>query len=470
MRVRYQQRRLADFAGCVREARAGAERERWPRERLEQWQRERLDDLVRHAAARSPYYRDRLTDKGRAVDLADLPAIDKATMMENFDEIVCDPALRRDELLGWVERMTRDDLYQNRYRVMATSGSSGRKGLFVYDAGGWRAIGGMFMRQSERFGMTPRLPRRRRLAIVTGSSFSHMSSQGGATLRVGIHKTVALPMSMPLGRVVGELNAFRPEFMNVYPSMAVRLAEEQEAGRLRLSLVGMSTSSELRTREVTERLIDAFGVHPFDLYGTTEGIWAAECERHGGLHVFEDTCLLENVDAENRPVPPGEPGEKLLVTNLMNRVQPIIRLEVPDVVTVDPEPCACGRTLARVRAIEGRSDDVLRLPARGGGEVKVLPIEFGVVTREAQVREFQIVQEGPALRVRLVAADGAGADLDERVAHAVGTRMAVLGADMPAVQVERVDGLPRTAGGKLQIVVADGAPALSGATSASTSA
>src|SRR5215212_11796424 len=163
------------------------------------------------------------------------------------------------------------------------------------------------------------------------------------------------------------LNCFQPEFVAAYPSMATRLAEEQLAGRLRLTLGGKSTSSELRTTEMTERMVEAFGVRPFDLYATTEGLWGCECEYHQGIHLFEDFALLENVDDAGLPVPLGEPGTRLLVTSLHNLVQPIIRLELPDAVTLDPEPCPCGRTLIRARAIEGRTDDVLFFPARRGG-------------------------------------------------------------------------------------------------------
>jgi phenylacetate-CoA ligase len=101
---------------------------------------------------------------------------------------------------------------------------------------------------------------------------------------------------------------------------------------------------------MTERLVEAFGVHPIDLYATTEGIWGVECERHEGIHLFEYMALLENVDKEGQPVPEGEPGAKLLVTNLSNLVQPIIRLEVSDILTLESEPCRCGRTLVRRRS------------------------------------------------------------------------------------------------------------------------
>lgn len=457
MRIGYHRRRLADFAGGMRLAREITRHERWPRERLRQHQQERLDALLRHAVERSPYYRERIPGVigSGPVELSRLPVMDKTRMMENYDDLVTDTRLRRDELLAWVEGLRRDALFLDRYRVMTTSGSSGRKGLFVYDAPGWRAVAAMFFRQSAWMGVKPRLPKRFRMAVVGGAAPSHMSRQGSATLGVGVHRFLGLLLTLPIERMVDELNRFQPEYVNAYPSIAMRLAEEQLAGRLRLSLTMMSTSSEMRTPEMTERLMEAFGVHPFDLYATTEGLWGVECERHEGLHLFEDMALFENVDEDGQPVPPGESGAKLLVTYLYNFVQPIIRLEVSDVIVIDPEPCRCGRTLVRARAIEGRTDDVLKLTARDGGEVAVHPIEFGIVTRDRGVREFQVVQEGPGVRILVVPRPDMGGELETRLRDAVSRRLVELGVEKPQVVVERRDQLSRSAGGKLQLVVAD---------------
>ena len=457
MKIEYHRRRLADFAGGMRLARENSAHERWPRERLREHQQQRLDALVRHAAEHSPYYREQLSGVfgDGPVELSRLPVMDKTRMMENFDGLVTDRRLERDELLAWVEGLERDEMYLNRYRVMTTSGSSGRKGLFVYDAAGWRAIAAMFFRQSGWMGVRPRLPRRFRMAMIGGAAPSHMTRQGSATLRVGVHRFLGLPLTLPIQRMVAQLNRFQPEYLNCYPSVATRLAEEQLAGHLSLSLKMMSTSSELRTPEMTERLVEAFGVRPFDLYATTEGLWGVECERHEGIHLFEDMAIVENVDAEGRAVPAGEPGAKLLVTFLHNLVQPIIRLEVSDAVTMEPEPCPCGRTLARARAIEGRSDDVLKFAGRGGREVSVHPIEFGVVTRDRAVREFQVVQEGSGVRILVVARPATGNELEARLREALSRRLSELGVAEPRVSVERRDELSRSAGGKLQLVVAE---------------
>ena len=457
MRIGYHRRRLADFAGGLRLARELAERERWPKERLRRHQQERLETVVRHAVAHSPFYRQRLAGMvdEAPVELERLPTLDKSEMMERFDELVTDPRLRRDSLLAWVEGLGRDELYLGRYRVMTTSGSSGRKGLFVYDEPGWRAIMAQFFRYNAMVGVRPRLPRRLRIAAIGGASPVHMTRQVSATSSIGVHRVLSLPVTLPLEQLVEMLNRFQPEFMNVYPSVAMRLAEEQLAGRLHLSLANMSTSSEMRTPEMTERIVEAFGVRPFDFYGTTEGLWGCECEHHDGIHLFEDMTLVENVDADGLPVPPGEPGARLLATSLHNLVQPIIRLEIPDVLTLDPEPCPCGRTLVRTRAIEGRSDDVLEIPTQDGGRVTVHPLQFAPVTRDRGVREFQVVQEGPRLRVLVVPRASASGELEARLRDAVSRRLAELGVEEPKVVVERLDKLPRSAGGKLQLVVAD---------------
>ena len=73
-------------------------------------------------------------------------------------------------------------------------------------------------------------------------------------------------------------------------------------------------------------------------------------------------CVVENVDEDGRPVDHGEPGARLLVTNLFNRVQPLIRFEITDVATLEREPCPCGRTLLRLRSLAGRTADVIRSP------------------------------------------------------------------------------------------------------------
>jgi phenylacetate-CoA ligase len=459
--VLYQRRRLADTATALRLARTQTGREQGPRAQLAQHQQQRLETVVRHAATHSPFYRRWLAETGPLgegpVKLARLPVLDKSLLMEHFDELVCDPRLRRDQLLDRVGQMTRDQLYLDRYRVMVTSGSSGRPGLFVYDQAGWRSIGAQFVRSSSWAGLRPSLPRQR-MAWLGGAAPSHLTRQGAATMAIGLHRTLALPVTLPLPQLVEALNQFQPTYLNVYPSVAMWLADEQHAGRLRLAPQILVTVAELRTPAMTQRLADTFGVRPFDVYGCTEGLFGSECQHHQGIHLFEDTTLVENVDADGQPVPAGQPGARLLVTNLHNLVQPLLRLEVTDLVTFDPDPCPCGRSLVRVSTIHGRRDDVLSLPARGGGQVAVHPLQFALLTRDPQVREFQVVQDGPVLRVLIVPRQATATDkneLETRLGQAVTHQLLGLGVQDPQIIVERRQQLSRSAGGKLKLVIAD---------------
>ncbi len=283
--------------------------------------------------------------------------------------------------------------------------------------------------------------------MIGGGSPTHMSRRGAQSLDVGVHRLLSLAATQPLGELVERLNDFQPDFMTAYPSSAALLADEQLGGRLRLNLTGLTTSSETLTPALRERLERAFGVTPTNFYATTEGVWGHECE-HGSLHLFDDMCIAENVDEDGKPVPPGEVGSRLLVTNLFNLVQPLIRFEITDLVAVEPDLCPCGRTLTRLRSLEGRAEEVVRI-----GGVAVHPLEFGVVTADPDVREFQVVQEGEALRLRVALRNGSeGAE--ERLGERVRGRLAELGVARAEVSVERVDALERSPGGKVQMVVA----------------
>ena len=107
MTLGYERKRLADFVAAARLSRELTEQERWPRERLERDQQERLDALVRHATEHSHFYRERIGPRRGPVELSRLPVLDKATMMDRFDEVVTDPRLRRDEAAAHVEALGR---------------------------------------------------------------------------------------------------------------------------------------------------------------------------------------------------------------------------------------------------------------------------------------------------------------------------------------------------------------------------
>ena len=418
--------RLGNAVRALRRQKQIAERESWSREQLRAHQRERLADLVRHARAHSAFYREHLD--GASLD--DLPPVTKGELMERYDEWVTDPRLRRDEVERHVAGLTGDALFAGEYRVMATGGSTGRRGVFAFDRGEWTELCALMLRGMDAFGVKPKLPRRR-IGTVLAPSAAHMTWRISASMDFGLYRNLRLAATQPLAELVRELNAFQPEMLGAYPSIAALLADEQLEGRLRIAPGIVSTSSEVCTPEMRERVRRAWGVPVHEIYGATDGLWGFTCPEANHLHFAEDATI---VDVED---------DRILVTNLFMRTQPVIRYEITDMVRISDEPCACGRPYRVVEAIEGRSDDVLRLPADAGGTVAMHPMHLrSPLARLETVRQYEIVHRADGLHARVVPrgdADRAAAEVRSALQGAV----AGAGAGGVAVHVSAVDAIER---------------------------
>lgn len=272
-----------------------------------------------------------------------------------------------------------------------------------------------------------------------------MTGRWNRSLDVGVSRLLRLDARAPVDELVEALNAFRPEGLGAYPSTAALLAERQLSGELRIAPEFVSTGGEVRTAEMEERIVAAWGRRPFEIYVSSEtGYLAVNCNRHTGLHMFEDQVQIEVVDEEHRPVPAGEPGSRLLVTNLFNHTQPLIRYELNDLVTVSPDPCACGRPFPLLKSVDGRSDDILEMPTAGGGTTRVHPLTLrSPLAGIAALSEYRIVHERGELRVDAVL-NGTGdrgqtcVEIEARLAAA----LAECGACVPPIRIEDVGQIP----------------------------
>jgi putative adenylate-forming enzyme len=442
-------RRLGDLAGAMRHYRrltsVGT-----PREELLALQRRRLVQTARHAAAASPIYRELYAgiELAEDLDVGALPVVTKAMLMERFDEWVTDPRLQRSEVEAHLEQVRGDELYLGAYRCMPTGGTTGRKGIFVYDRDEWRQCLTAFLHWSELTGVRPRLGRRMRVATVGATSPMHMTARFAMSIDLGLYALHRLDARTPLCELVAALNEHRPEQLVAYSSMASLLALEQLEGRLRIAPRVVCTTSEVRTEEMTANIRAAWGVEPFDLYGTTESLYAGDCEHHQGMHVFEDLGLMEVVDQHGDPVPDGVVGAKLLVTSFIKRTQPVLRYEISDMVARTTAPCPCGRPLARMVSLDGRSDDVLRMEGADGRAIAVHPLTLrSPMAALPELRQYKIVHDDDGLHVLVVLRDAvAGEDISRRVDATLRSKLLAAGVPSPRLDVAIVAELPREQG------------------------
>ena len=424
-------------------------REHWTRQQITDYQSIRLGQLRAHASAYSPFYR-KFHFGYESKPLGQLPVLTKSELMTHFDELAVDRNIRIAEVRSHLNQLKGDGLYRGKYRVTQTGGSTGTPGIFLDDRIEWATIIASYSRAQEWAGIIAGLTRRTRLAVVSSLVPFHQSARVGASVDSPFIPIRRFDSTDKLDAIVAGLNSWQPQNLIAYASMLRILAEEQLSGSLRISPQAVMSASEVLMEESRNHIRRAWNCEPFDVYAATEtaGI-ASECSKHRH-HLFEDLVITEIVDEQNRPVPPGEFGAKLLVTVLFSRTQPLIRYEISDRVKMSNVPCDCGVGFSLLGGIEGRAEDILELPDRAGVPVKIHPNIFHKLLESLPIRGWQVVQEPDAIRVLLVAPEP---QLDlELLARETARRLEQQGAVHLQIRVERVNATTRTAMGKAPLI------------------
>lgn len=177
---------------------------------------------------------------------------------------------------------------------------------------------------------------------------------------------------------------------------------------------------------------------------------ASECNQHCGLHFFEDLHIVETVDEKNGPAPPGEPGSRILITDLSKYTQPLIRYDLGDLVRTAVDSCRCGRPFILAEEIQGRTREILYFPSVNHGQVVLQPSVFHQVMDALPINGWQIIQERDALEilVRRVPDDFS----DEKLVKSIQLAISAMGAIVPPIHVKRVSHIPGTPHGKTPLI------------------
>src|SRR5215207_6381040 len=395
---------------------AGAQlaRDGWSRDRLLDHQGERLRALITHAVAASPYYREALGPDAASGDvpLRELPTLPKATLMDNFDRIVTDPGLRRADLEAHLSGPGAEIGRRLGRRAPAGAADAAQgdaDGQLRPDRHRPRAAPG-------RPGGAPVRARRRPALLGRYKLFTTAGTTGG-------RGQLGAEAGDPAGRdrLPQPAAHLQPGVRGAagrtgQPGAAAgrdHPAARDGAGPERLPARGPDRPP-LGGGRVGRGAAPGPPVEPLNFYGTTEAlILAAGRPGQAGMDILEDVV----VDQRDRPVPLGVPGHKVLVTSLVSRVQPLLRYELTESVTLAGGPNPLGLPYARIAAVDGRSDDVVTLPAAGGGRVAIHPFRLRTPFSELlEVRQDQVVHEPAGLLVKVALRDTAPADTPARSA------------------------------------------------------
>ncbi len=356
------------------------EREQMDREEIEQLQLERLEATLNRVQRNVPFYQRRLAEAGFEADgLRSLDDLRRLPFTTKRD-------LRDNHPYGLFAVPLREVV-----RVHASSGTTGLATAVGYtrnDLKNWSdlvarvlAAGGVGKDDVVQVAFD--------YGLFTGAFGFHQGAE-----RMGA--SVIPVSSASARRQVGILRDYRSTALVCTPSHALTLADAVlEAGvnanalSLRFGLFGAEPWSESMRAEIEEKL----HVVATDNYGLSEvggpGV-AGECLERNGLHVAEDHFLVEVVDPETlEPLPDGAVGE-LVVTTLTREAMPLVRFRTRDLASLTRERCACGRTLARMSRVKGRTDDLLIVK---GARVFPSEIEAVLLEVEGTAPHYEIVLE-----------------------------------------------------------------------------
>jgi phenylacetate-CoA ligase len=418
-----------------------AGRPHWDAGRLASYQRERLRALLARAVAQSPFHARRLAriDPGRfeLADLARLPVMTKEQMMAGFDELATDRRLTRagveQHLAASVEEPS---LLFGDYVCLASGGSSGLRGIFTQSieefAGFVVSFVGPGAAALTASGGPP--PGGVVVAVVGAASPVHASGFGAAAGAGGYPlRTVSAPATLPVAELVQRLNQARPLVLQAHTSKLALLAKQKRSGRLRIAPVSVTAMGEPLTDGPRAAIGSAFGVPPVNQFTSTEGL-AGQSDPGGQVISFaSDMCITELVDDDNQPVPDGTPSAKVLLTNLYNHTQPLIRYELTDRFTRHPADPGHGHLRATV---QGRADDTFRY---GNTTVDPLVIRT-VMVRASAALEYQVRQTSHGIDVAVVADRPLG---HAALAAALGRGLRTAGLPDPQVNVQQVADIAR---------------------------
>jgi phenylacetate-CoA ligase len=426
------------------------ERLSWSAERIESAQREGLRRLLAHAVAHSPFHRQRLADTDVAsiepAGLASLPVMTKTDMMGDIDDVFTDRRLT----LGAIEQALAETGSEpipvlGRYMALATGGSTGQRGVFVFDTAAQAKfilsiIRSLLARLHAAGGIPPGgLP----MAMVGAGSAVHATGAAAAET-IGPDAPLRIspvPVTLPWPQIVDRLNALQPPGLMGFASALARLGAEQSAHRLHIAPALIISTGETLLPEARAEITATFGTPVINSFASTEGLMGSSAPGGDVLMFNSDMFIIELVDADNRPVGPGVPSAKVLVTNLYNLTQPLIRYELADSFVRVPSDSGPGHLLARV---QGRADEVFHYQA---GDLHPHVVR-SVMVHSPEVTDYQVRQTQTGIEAHIVSAGSAD---PEALRHRLAGALARGGLSQPDVTVRVVRDLARNAGsGKLR--------------------
>lgn len=405
-----------------------------------------LADIWQHSAWYREYYHSHGIRADHLANLtpSDLPFLTKQSLMEHFDKAVTDPRLRKRDLEHWLQDSHDPaELFAREFIVISSSGSSGSVTLLVYARTAWQLMSATV---APHFPPPERYPSGRTKVAVYLAGHGHFAgATSAAHLPRAIFDVHLLSLLDPAEATAWALQDFQPDRITGYASAVTQLAEWTLEGRVSIRPKTVIVSGDPLTEGMVRTIHEAWGAAVWDLYATSESLYVAlKAPGQEEMRVFDDLNIVEVLDEHDRPVPSGGSG-RVVLTNLFNRVLPIIRYEMGEYAVRGTG----GPDFTTIRALQGRVYEALPVVLGNSQPDSIHPLilaSFPVL----DLQKVQFISERPNhVRIEYMA----GQNIDEAVGQAFQRILAMKGATGTSVTVRRVPHIandPQT--GKLRLV------------------
>ncbi|MEO0996925.1 MAG: hypothetical protein AAFX58_05355 [Pseudomonadota bacterium] len=400
----------------------------WDRDRIRDYQHRRLAAQLRHATRNVPYYRDlgpapSLADPPQA--LAQLPLLNKSIVQ------------REGSRLLWPDEALDES------RASTTSGSSGQPTTTWFDRDSW-LLSKYALKIRRTLGAGPLLGQR--LMIFDESSRADGRVDTPKFLRLPLFAQVRLSAFTALEAQAEVLRQFRPTTLYGAPSALAELAGHAQAGgRETPAVATLFTSSELLSAATRRTLEQTFAGRVTDIYGSTEFKEVAVQCRHGHYHVNFESVYVETV-----PDPDGA-GSRVVLTSLVNRAMPLLRMDIGDYASLGDTPCPCGLQSPYLHGIRGREVEYLTLADGRRLSPYLLTTH---IEKIGGIARYQFLQRAGGAVCLLVVPD-ADATETAPIAAALQEALARLLGSEAVFDIRFVAVIERTAAGKHRIVATE---------------
>lgn len=319
--------------------------------------------LVAYARERSPYYADLIAERGidpAKSTPADFPVLTKREVMNNFDRLVTDRSITKDKAARFLSTSKNPlDLFEGRYYLLHTSGSSGEIGIYPYSRDDI----------ARALAKTPSPPwsglRRTRMAFF-GATKGHFAGVTFASVFKGsalrfLFRMETYEINSPIDSVIDGLNAFRPDVVAGYATALKILADKKRQGALRIAPRLLLSSGEPLNPDDRSVIESTFKAPLINSYICTEHVYMGiGMPAYRGLYLMDDDLIFEIHD------------DHTCVTNLFNYTMPLIRYRMEDVLQpMEDEDRLYPFT--KVKEVVGRSEYIPYFTNRSGKDDFISP-------------------------------------------------------------------------------------------------